>query len=68
MELDINTDWVTFSIYMPDGHGGLQPSNLLLSMARPPDRYLVDGTATSSRSTPVTQCDKRSFGAVRGGR
>jgi hypothetical protein len=44
MELDINTDWVTFSMYLPDGHGGLQPSNLLPSMVRPPDRYLVDGT------------------------
>ena len=44
MELDINTDWITFTVYVPDGHGGLQPTNLLSSMVRPPDRYLVDGT------------------------
>ena len=44
MELDINTWWVSLSVYAPDGHGGLQPSNLLPSMVRPPDRYLSDST------------------------
>lgn len=44
MELDINTWWVSFSVYTPDAHGALQPSNLLPSMVRPPDRYLSDST------------------------
>ena len=44
MELDINTWWVSLSVYTPDAHGGLQPSNLLPSMVRPPDRYLSDST------------------------
>jgi hypothetical protein len=44
MELDINSDWVTFSEYTGDGHGGLLPTNLLASMVRPPDRYLTSGT------------------------
>jgi hypothetical protein len=44
MELDINTDWVSLTIFAPDGHGGLGASNLLPSMVRPADRYLTDGT------------------------
>ena len=44
MELDINTWWISFTVFAPGGHGGLQPSNLLSSMVRPADRYLSDGT------------------------
>lgn len=44
MELDINTWWISFTVYTPDGHGGLLPSNLLASMVRSPSRYLTDGT------------------------
>ena len=44
MELDINTWWISLTVFMPDGHGGLQPSNLLPSMVRPADRYLSAGT------------------------
>jgi Phosphodiester glycosidase len=44
MELDINSWWVSFVEYTPDGHRGLQPSNLLPSMVRSPDRYMSDGT------------------------
>jgi hypothetical protein len=44
MELDINTWWISFTVFIPDGHGGLQPSNLLTSMVRSPSRYLGDGT------------------------
>jgi hypothetical protein len=44
MELDINTWWVSFTVYTPGTHGALQASNLLPSMVRPPDRYLTDGT------------------------
>ena len=44
MELDINTWWVSFSVYTPGTHGGLQASNLLPSMVRPPSRYLSSST------------------------
>jgi hypothetical protein len=44
MELDINTWWISFTVYTPDAHGGLQPANLLPSMVRSPSRYLTDGT------------------------
>ena len=44
MELDINTWWVTLAEYTPDGHGGVQASNLLPSMIRSPSRYLSDST------------------------
>ncbi len=44
MELDINTWWVSFTGYAPDGHGGVQAANLLPSMVRAPNRYLVTGT------------------------
>jgi hypothetical protein len=44
MELDINTWWVSFTIFTPDAHGGLLPANLLKSMVRPADRYLSAGT------------------------
>jgi Phosphodiester glycosidase len=44
MELDINTWWISFTEFAPDGRGGLQPSNLLASMVRSPSRYLSDGT------------------------
>ena len=44
MELDINTWWTSFTFYAPDGHGGVQPSNLLATMVRSPSRYLTDGT------------------------
>ena len=44
MELDINTWWITLTVYTPDAHGALQPSNLLPSMVRSPSRYLTDGT------------------------
>ena len=44
MELDINTWWVSFTVYTPGTHGALQASNLLPSMVRPADRYLTDGT------------------------
>ena len=44
MELDINSWWVSLAEYSPDGHGGLQPTNLLPSMVRSPSRYLTQGT------------------------
>jgi hypothetical protein len=44
MELDINTWWISFTVYTPDAHGGVQPANLLPSMVRSPNRYLTDGT------------------------
>jgi hypothetical protein len=44
MELDINTWWVSFTVYTSNASGGVQSSNLLASMVRPPDRYLSDGT------------------------
>ncbi|MGO9875786.1 MAG: hypothetical protein ACLPVY_18555 [Acidimicrobiia bacterium] len=44
MELDINTWWVSFTEYAPDGRGGLQANNLLPSMVRSPGRYLSDST------------------------
>ena len=44
MELDINSWWVTFAVYTADGHGGVQPSNLLPSMIRSPSRYLSNST------------------------
>ena len=44
MELDINTWWVSFTVYAPGTNGALHASNLLPSMVRPPDRYLTDGT------------------------
>jgi len=48
MELDINTWWISLTVFMPNGHGGLQSSNLLPSMVRPADRYLSAALATSS--------------------
>lgn len=44
MELDINTWWISFTVYTPGANGGLQPANLLPSMVRSPSRYLTDGT------------------------
>jgi hypothetical protein len=44
MELDINSWWVTLAEYTPDGHGGVQASNLLPSMIRSPSRYLSNST------------------------
>jgi hypothetical protein len=44
MELDINTWWISFTVYTTDAGGALQSSNLLSSMVRPPARYLSDGT------------------------
>ena len=44
MELDINTWWDSFTSFTPDAHGGVRPTNLLSSMVRPADRYLIDGT------------------------
>jgi hypothetical protein len=44
MELDINSSWVTFTEFTKSGPGQLQPTNLLASMERPPDRYLTSGT------------------------
>ncbi len=44
MELDINTSWVTFTTFASATPGTVQPTNLLRSMVRPPDRYLVTGT------------------------
>jgi hypothetical protein len=44
MELDINTWWISFTVFAPDAHGGVRPSNLLPSMVRSPSRYLSDGT------------------------
>ncbi len=44
MELDINTWWATFTLFTPDGHGGVTPANLLSSMVRRSDRYLTSGT------------------------
>jgi Phosphodiester glycosidase len=44
MELDINTWWISFTVFTPDARGGLQASNLLPSMVRSPSRYLSDGT------------------------
>jgi hypothetical protein len=44
MELDINTWWISFTVFAPRAGGGLQPSNLLTSMVRSPSRYLTDGT------------------------
>ncbi len=44
MELDINTSWVTFTTYLPGANGGVNPTNLLASMVRSPDRYLTDST------------------------
>jgi len=44
MELDINTWWVSFTVYTPGANGAVQSSNLLTSMVRPTDRYLSNGT------------------------
>jgi hypothetical protein len=44
MELDINTWWISFTMFAPDAHGALQASNLLHSMVRSPSRYLSTGT------------------------
>jgi hypothetical protein len=44
MELDINTWWISFNVFVPGPGGGVQPSNLLASMVRSPSRYLSDGT------------------------
>lgn len=44
MELDINSDWVTFTEFANGAGGAPQPTNLLASMERPPDRYLTSGT------------------------
>ena len=44
MELDINTWWVSFTVFTPNAGGALQAANLLTSMVRSPDRYLTDGT------------------------
>jgi hypothetical protein len=44
MELDINTWWISFTIFRPAAAGGLQPTNLLSTMVRSPDRYLQQGT------------------------
>jgi hypothetical protein len=43
MELDINTDWVSFNSYRPRPGSplGVAPHKLLPSMVRSPDRYLV---------------------------
>ena len=43
-ELDINTSWVTLTMFTSNGHGGVVPWKLLPSMQRPADRYLVAGT------------------------
>ena len=44
MELDINTDWVTFTMFVPGPTGTLTPAKLLPSMVRPAHRYLETGT------------------------
>jgi hypothetical protein len=44
MELDINTWWVSFTVYTSNASGRAPSSNLLASTVRPPDRYLSDGT------------------------
>ena len=44
MELDINSDWVTFTEFANGADGRPQPTNLLASMMRPADRYLTSGT------------------------
>ena len=44
MELDINSWWVSFTIFGPGPRGTLQAANLLPSMVRPSDRYLTEGT------------------------
>jgi hypothetical protein len=44
MELDINSAWVTFTEFENGTSGPPQPTNLLASMERPPDRYLTSGT------------------------
>ncbi|HET9730143.1 MAG TPA: phosphodiester glycosidase family protein [Acidimicrobiia bacterium] len=44
MELDINTSWVSLTIFNRTAKGGLQGSNLLASMVRSPNRYLTSGT------------------------
>lgn len=43
MELDINTDWVTFNFYGSDRHSpfGVSSAKLLPNMIRPSSRYLV---------------------------
>ena len=35
---------MSFTAFAPDGHGGLQSANLLPSMVRATNRYLVTGT------------------------
>ncbi len=45
MELDINTSWVSFTVFAPGpAPGGLHGTNLLSTMVRPGDRYLSAGT------------------------
>jgi hypothetical protein len=39
MELDINSEWVTFNFY--GGWGALTPQKLLPDMTRDPTRYLT---------------------------
>jgi len=44
MELDINTWWMSFTMFTPAAPGALHPTNLLPTMVRSPDRYLQQGT------------------------
>lgn len=56
MELDINTEWVSYNYYN-DGPGSLNPQKLLPEMYRPSYRYLVpderDFIAMFVRPTPT---------------
>jgi hypothetical protein len=44
MELDINSWWTSFTTFTGAAGAPPQPANLLSSMVRPADRYLVTGT------------------------
>jgi hypothetical protein len=44
MELDINSEWVSFYTYVGTTPADIRGVKLLGSLQRPPDRYLRDGT------------------------